>query len=206
MRNRGFSSSMPSVSAWYQTISFDALPFRLAFLMEDPRPRAQSATPAGQSIMQDGLASVAEELQNQNGRSHPSRKSLLIRGAVYANISAQGRATSRRAGPCGHSEDWYQGIDAQAGSTTPALDTRTVSVARKQNAWSGTSTWLETVARVSSHLRIRFSLLYRSSRDSFCKSSSALTASFNLDGPHTEVTGVPREPKDVIFVHIVTNY
>ena len=69
---------------------------------------------------------------------------------------------------------------------------------------------------MSSHLCFRFSLLFRSSRDSFCQSSSWLTDRFSLDGPHTEVTS-PRSTRSlslrsatrtesVIFVHVVTNY
>ena len=80
----------------------------------------------------------------------------------------------------------YHGIDAQFGSTAPAVDTRTVSAIQNKNTGSGTSTWLETLAQESSGLRFRFSLLCRSSRDFSCKSSSALSARFSLDCPHSE--------------------
>ena len=83
-------------------------------------------------------------------------------------------------------------------------DTRTIPPSQNQYIGSGTSTWLEGIARVCPNLRFRFSLLCHSSRGSFCKSSSALTVRFSLDGPSTEVTspsstsplsGAPREPK-----------
>ena len=89
------------------------------------------------------------------GPNRPRNRRLSVL-QFHADISAQGSAP-QRVGSCRHSEDWYLGIDAQAGSAAPALDTRTVSAIQNQNTGSGTSTWLETITRVSSHLRFRFS-------------------------------------------------
>ena len=108
-------------------------------------------------------------------------------------------------------------------SDCESVERQTFSFSRKrdatsailsQNTGSGTSTWLETIARVSSHLRFRFSLLFRYSRESFCKSSPAFTARFRLGAPHTKVTSSrstgslksAARTESVIFVHVVTNY
>ena len=56
-----------------------------------------------------------------------------------------------------------------------------LSSVRNQNTASGTSTWLEAIARVCPSLRFRFSPQHRSSRGSFCKSSSALAVTTECD-------------------------
>ena len=65
----------------------------------------------------------------------------------------------------------------------PVQEVWTVSATQNQNTGSGTSTRPGAIARVCSNLRFRFSLLYRSSRSSFCESFR-----FSLGGPSMEVT------------------
>ena len=116
----------------------------------------------------------------------------------YGDSGAPGKESTRR-----RSEDWCHGIVVQTRSTAPCSGhTDTICDAEPEH-WEWASKWLEAIARVCPSLRFRFSLLYRSSRGSFCKSSIVLIVRFSLDGPPMEVTSpsatgsprVTREPQ-----------
>ena len=126
--------------------------------------------PEGKPIVQKGLAPATKDSALRVAILPIQEVAACSWCTVCGHLRSGNR--QRRAGPCRHTLAGCHGIGVQTRSTGPALDTRTVSARQNQKTWSGTSTWLETIAQVCPNLRFRFSLLYRLSRGSFCKSSS----------------------------------
>ena len=76
---------------------------------------------------------------------------------------------------------------------------------RTRTLGGGISRWLETLVRVSPNLRFRFSPLYSSSQDSFCKSSSAPNVRTFTEFDWLSFRGAAKT-ESVIFIQIVANY